>query len=404
MTLETILAIKPYEGQDFYVPSYKILVQNKELQVETDVLSVTFNDSLSNIDSFDLAVNNWDPDRASRRPSQAKVSPFKYSDERTFAPWQDVELFMGYWRNGKDERRRMLLGEITTMSPNFPASGGSTLTVRGLDIRHRFRTQQVTKQFFDKKDSEVARTLIEDIASDVRKKVPQLVVKADEDQLNTNIQREEPLPYLEVHNQYPINFLIERSRRIGYDLSVMEKPKGDSGPREVTVRFGPTSDVKKPAYQLDWGQTLISFQPTFQTANQVSEVTVRGWNPKTKQKFEETVKRSQVEGVVKPVDLDAAETALSQKLEIMVDHPIQSAGEAKEVAKKTLLQLAQGIVEAKGKTIGLPDLRAGTKIQVGGLGKRFSGMYLVTATTHTIGEGGYTTDFSARMEQKVAGA
>jgi hypothetical protein len=38
-------------------------------------------------------------------------------------------------------------------------------------------------------------------------------------------------------------------------------------------------------------------------------------------------------------------------------------------------------------------------VEIKGLG-RFDGTYLVTATTHTIGDGGYTTDFSARMEAK----
>jgi phage protein D len=92
---------------------------------------------------------------------------------------------------------------------------------------------------------------------------------------------------------------------------------------------------------------------------------------------------------------------LSQKLEILVDKPIQSQAEAKVVAQQTMLRLAQGIVEAKGKTIGLPLLRAGNKISVAGLGTRFSGVYLVTSTTHTMGDGAYTTDFSARMEARL---
>jgi len=64
------------------------------------------------------------------------------------------------------------------------------------------------------------------------------------------------------------------------------------------------------------------------------------------------------------------------------------------------------MVEAKGKTVGLPDLRTGVKVQIKGLGSRFSGpdekhlfSYLITSTTHTVSDSGYTTDFSARMEK-----
>jgi phage protein D len=60
------------------------------------------------------------------------------------------------------------------------------------------------------------------------------------------------------------------------------------------------------------------------------------------------------------------------------------------------------LVEARGKTIGLPILRSGVKLDIRGLGARFSGTYLVTSITHTIGEGGYTTEFSARMKKPSA--
>jgi phage protein D len=70
-------------------------------------------------------------------------------------------------------------------------------------------------------------------------------------------------------------------------------------------------------------------------------------------------------------------------------------------------------VEAKGKTIGLPDLRAGSKVNIymkAGDNQtpppankdRFSGTYTVTSTTHTLNESGYTTDFTARMEAQVS--
>ena len=49
------------------------------------------------MDSFDLTVNNWDPD--GNGPGQGW---FKYSDTHIFDPWQEVELSMGYYRNGND--------------------------------------------------------------------------------------------------------------------------------------------------------------------------------------------------------------------------------------------------------------------------------------------------------------
>lgn len=53
---------------------------------------------------------------------------------------------------------------------------------------------------------------------------------------------------------------------------------------------------------------------------------------------------------------------------------------------------------ATGSTVGLPGLRAGTLLSIGGVGSRSSGRYLVTATTHSIGDSGYTTRFECRRE------
>ncbi|MBV8281693.1 MAG: hypothetical protein JO347_06455, partial [Candidatus Eremiobacteraeota bacterium] len=203
-------------------------------------------------------------------------------------------------------------------------------------------------------------------------------------------------------------FLMERARRIGYELTLDELPTGTQ--RLVTFHYGPTSNVKDPTYVLEWGKSLISFQPNLQMANQVSEVTVRGWDPSGKTKFEATVKRSDLvaegAGIVNPGDLGVNDSGLAQKRDIVVDRPVQSKAEVKDLARNTLLQIGQTLVEAKGKTIGLPDLRAGVKVQIKGLGTRFSQplggapfSYLVTSTTHTLSDSGYTTDFAARMEK-----
>lgn len=398
----TVVPTDVFTGQDFYVPSFQIWKGTKELNnIVPDVLSVSYTDSLKDIDSFELILNNWDPDKATQNPNGFATNPFKYSDTKTFEPWQPVELYMGYIRNGNDQRQKMLSGEITTMTPNFPASGGSTLTVRALNLLHRFRTKQQTLPFLAQQDSAIAEKIVKGIASDIRKVISNLTLQLDAKEIAANKAKENIVQYLVMNNQYPINFLLERSREIGYELFLEEPAPAANAGRVVTLHYRPTAAAKQVVYILEWGKSLISFQPTLQTANQVSSLTVRGWDPSGKTKIEETVTRAKIQGVIQPADVQLDETGLSQKLEIMADKPIQSQAEAKKLATSTLLRLAQGMVEAKGKTVGLPNLRAGSKVVIKGLGTRFSGTYLVTTTTHAIADGGYTTDFSARMEGTV---
>jgi phage protein D len=403
---------------DFYVPAYRVALKGQnQPQLQQDILSVTYRDSLTDVDSVELVVDNWDP--GDPIPGQAVQGQFRYSNTNTFDPWQDIQVSMGYYRQGADNLQLMITGEIVTMAPNFPASGGSTLSVRALSLLHQFRTQQKTREFTGKTDSQIAQSIVQDINTDIKKKLTNITIQMLQQEVDSNIQtnNEQPVPFLEMHNQYPIVFLMQRSRDTGYDISFDDVTDPNTNLRTITFHYRSSASVLQPTYVLEWGKSLISFQPTLQTAKQVGSVTVTGWNVQTKQPISQTVTRADLvqagEKVIAPEDLGVTENSLSQKLEVVVDRGFNDPAEAKKVALKTLRQLAQGFVEAKGKTIGLPDLRAGSKVNIymkAGDNQtpppankdRFSGTYTVTSTTHTLNESGYTTDFTARMEAQVS--
>ncbi|MBV9759633.1 MAG: phage late control D family protein [Acidobacteriaceae bacterium] len=404
---------------DFYVPAYRVLLNGKDQQqLVQDILSVTFHDSLTEVDSVDLIVNNWDPGDPVQ--GQAVQGKFRYHNSSLFDPGQQLEIQMGYYRRGKDDLQQMMLGKISSMAPNFPASGGSTLTVRALSLLHQFRTKQKTMQFKNKTDSQIAQQIVQDINKDVHspgggKKIPNIKIQMLDQEVQNNIKqnKEKPWPYLEMHNQYPIVFLMQRSREVGYDISVDDQTDS-SGLRTVTFHYRLNKSVLRPSYVLVWGTSLISFQPTLQTARQVDAVTVNGWNVQTKQPISKTVKRADLvqkgQKLIMPQDLGMTDNPMADQMEVIVDRGLSSPDEAQQIAERTLLQISQQFIEAKGKTIGVPDLRAGSKVQIcmraadvtsNSPADRFSGIYQVTETTHTFSDSGYTTDFSCRMESKT---
>ena len=59
--------------------------------------------------------------------------------------------------------------------------------------------------------------------------------------------------------------------------------------------------------------------------------------------------------------------------ELVVDKPVHSEKEAKQLAQAILKDRQKEMVKASGATVGLPDLRAGRKVQIDGLGARFNG-------------------------------
>jgi phage protein D len=373
-----------FKDQDFYVPHFQIKLQRQALDPEVvhDILRVTYKDSLTDIDSFEITINNWDEEY--RTYEKVRERTFKYSDQKLFDPGQEVEVWMGYY--GEKRQRLMLKGEITSLRPTFPASGASTLAVSGLNLLHRLRRKQRTDSYKKLTDSQIAKRI------------------ADRLQLKLECKRtpasETRYAYLFQDNQYDIVFLMERARRIGYDLYVKEA--GENGRSEKSTLFFTPSGDERATYELVYGASLIQFTPNLTTANQVGKVTVRGWNPRQKKKIEYTAKREELrtKGTGKRGRQADLEKSFGDREEVITSIPVESPDEAKRLAIETLERISKDIIKGSGSTVGLPDLRAGNVVQIEGLGERFSGRYFVTATTHTIDDSGYTTQFECRREEK----
>jgi phage protein D len=369
------VAVPIYKGQDFYVPYFQVKVAGRPQgqDVVRDILQVSYKDNIQEIDSFDITINNWD----------AESRDFKYSDGDLFDPGKELELWMGYY--GKDRLRLMVRGQITALRPAFPASGGSTLSISGLNVLHKLRTKQESQSYVGMTDSQIATQVAARLAVAIR---------------TDSAADEKPYDFIFQDNQYDIIFLMERARRVGYDLFVEEQ--GQNGQAsQPQLRFGRSLNVRQITYQLTYGRSLIEFKPDLTTANQVGEVTVRGWDAVKKEKIEKTATRSDIaiKGVGPKGNQAAIEQSFNQRKEIVATKPIESPEEAKTLAVRTLEENAKDMVKGSGSTVGLPDLRAGSVVQIDGLGTRFSGRHFVTSTTHTIGDGGYTTQFECRREE-----
>jgi phage protein D len=371
------------ETQPFYVPAFELHVKGSQVPVR-DVIELRYEDGIEKIDGFTLTVNNW---------NTVTQKPLYYgheADPGIFAPGNEIRLFMGY----QGDLRLMMTGMITSIDVQFPETGSSRIVVSGLNVLERLRTKQYTWSWPDDgneggvRDSEIAQWL--QFPADDKAGRPGLGIEV---QIDKNAAAKEPLlPHIYMNNQFPIIFLMERARRCGYEVLVGEELLPGSTPKSPKINrflyFGPTASLRNITYELEWGKSLVSFHPTFASAQQIFAARVCGWDR-----------------TAKPVLPNADHVPVARaanREEVITDPPARTVEEAKKRADEVLTKMIGRMVEATGTTVGLPDLRAGKSVSIKRTGVQFDGLYTVLSSTHTFESSGYRTSFSARRVEPPA--
>src|SRR6267154_2177190 len=243
---------------DYYAPDFRVLVEGKELDATShgDILDLNVTMDIKALTSFSFTVNNWD-DRS---------FDFKYSDTTTFDIGKRVDIQMGY----ANQLRFMASGIIQTLAPRFPESGGPTLAVSGADRRVKLRERKPkpsdVKKFVNKADWQIAQII------------------AERNQLESKVTRQgETHSVVYQKNLDDLKFLMGRASRIDFDFYLRVDPVTG---KDTLFFVSPTDnrDARRTqTYIFEWGKNLINYSSQLSLNRQVSNVTVRGWDPATKQ-------------------------------------------------------------------------------------------------------------------------
>ena len=278
-----------------------------------------------------------------------------------------LQVLAGY---GSGSLTKIFDGEITALEMDMAAQGVPTLLVRGFDKGHRLHRGRKRETFVQSTDS--------DIASKVGQSAG-FTVQAD----TTSPTHD----WVMQNNQTDWEFLSERAARNGFRLYV----EGAN-----TLCFKKVVNPSSASATISWGENLLSFRPREVASPQVSEVIVRGWDPKTKAAIVGNATAAngapQI-GLGKSGKQKAA--IFGDAKMVVVDRVVHSQTEAQQIARSIYDDIAGGFIEADGALIGNSQVLAGETIEVKNVGARFSGKYFVTAATHIWSpDDGYTTTFN----------
>jgi phage protein D len=343
------------------VPDFAININGTPLPVEAvpHVVGVTVEDDAELPSMFTLELTGSD--------HQEKEIAW-IDDKDLFAVGHVVEVKMGY----VDDLETLLIGEITGLEPEFAFDRLPSLTVRGYDRRHRLHRGRRTRTFVQQKDSDIAVQ----IASEAG-----LTAQVEDSQVVHD--------YVLQANQTDMEFLHERARRIRYEVVIEDR----------TLFFRPVSNAEGEIFTLTMNDDLLEFYPRLSSVRQLSEVTVRGWNPKDKKEIIGQAKTGDEVSTMGGQQSGAAmiESAFGAAVGLVSDRPVMTQAEADQMAKARFNNVALALITGEGACLGRTDLRPRKVIKIEGVGQRFSGQYYVTAATHHYSpHRGYRTHFKVQ--------
>lgn len=338
------------------VPTFKIKVDGIELSADTlaAVESVRFEEEINTASMFVLKLSTYDFEKCT----------LKFIDLEQFSMGREVKLYMGM-----DDEVLMTVGEITSLEPLF-GENMSVIEVRGYDRLHRLRFGTKRRTFSDMKDSDIASMIAGDwgLSANVT---------------NTGIT----YPHVYQNNQSDLGFLLERARRIRYEVYVDDR----------TLYFRSGKEGDSASITLEYKVDLIEFSAKLSARYRGTEITVQGWDFMKKEPISATARKGDEisKMAAEKTGTELTESAFGKSSSAVVNEYLLDATDAEKIAVATYNAHIVKSVTGNGRCTGIPELRAGRTVEIAGLG-RFSGSYYVTSTFHTIDNTGYTTSFNVR--------
>lgn len=285
-------------------------------------------------------------------------------DLDVFKPGDSVKIKMGM-----DSLKEMMTGEIAALDLTFGEH--SIMEIRGFDKLYRLKFGTRRRSFKDMKDSDIASSL------------------ASEGGLSAQVDDTGTVhPYLFQNNMSNYDFLLDRAKRIGYEILNDDK----------TFIFRKSQENKAPGMTLEYGLDLDSFTIQLKTLYEGSEIEVKGWDIKKKNEITATATSGSETTTMggQESGYQLSQNSFDESPVAIINEAVVDATDAENISKARYNAILKEFINGEGTCGGNPDIRAGSTLDIRGIGDRFSGTYYVIAATHSIDQQGYITTFKVR--------
>jgi phage protein D len=328
----------------FYAPRFEVQLGTRTIREADGVVSgLRVETGLDKTNYFSFTLNE---------PYDHELGEFVDFADRSVIKGMPVVVKMGYGDNLKP----LIIGTVESVQPNFPQSGGPTVSVSGNDLSHMMTKGKGSRSW----NNATLSTVVADVVSGHG--FSGLAID---------------LPPL-VDLRFKKLFQHEQSDYAFLDRTLAQKYGFEFFVRAGVAHFREPDPLATPVVSLTYGKSLQSFRPNQEDGETtVGTVEVRDWDPSSRDPITATAS----------VPNGGDDTDVRRV-------PVESQREAERIAKALAFGLSSG-VSGQCETIGLPEIREGTVVFLDRLGIKFSGPYYVESTIHRIDDAGYTMSFEA---------
>lgn len=338
------------------VPIFKVKVDGNDLSADAmaAIESVVFEEELNTASMFILKLATSDFEKGA----------WQYVDLEYFRLGSEVKIYMGM-----DDLVLMIVGEITSLKPSF-SEISPTIEIRGYDRLHRLRFGSKRRTFMDAKDSDIASAIAGEWGLSAKSE--------DTGTVHSHIYQ---------NNQSDLKFLLQRAKRIRYEVFVDDK----------ILHFQSPKESDPASLTLEYRVDLEEFSVELSARYEGDRVVVQGWDLMKKKQISAMAKEGDEVSMMNAKDTGSnmTKSAFGSSSSYIVDEHLVDVSDAEDLAVASYNSHLVESVTGDGKCVGIAKLRAGNTIEVKGI-DRFSGTYYVTSTFHVIDRNGYNTSFKVR--------
>ena len=272
------------------------------------------------------------------------------------------------------EETSIYKGEIVGLEPTYKGGEKQRILIRAMNKFHRLHHKRKSITFADKTDQAILSQVVGDAG------------------LSLSWKHDKSITYKHVyqHNQSNMEFVRTRAARMGCHLWCVDTTLYCKQP-DLSDDSG---IVLKVSAGIGEGEQLRSFTPRISSAPIIKKVTVKGWNPETKELI-----TGEAEAQDSPLGSENAVAGsgdFGKEETFTVDHPIWSKEEADALAKARLTDLALTYMTGEAEAVGDPSFELGKSVKITvnmeDDSDVFNGKYYVMGLTHRVTAGGTDKD------------